>query len=131
MQRAAEHEPLLTVATGLEEILEEVTEEDGRVKDMFTVGMSAQGAGSLFVCSPELIKQVLVEANFPKQRLPYEALKVIVGDGLVTSTGDTWKVQRRLITPVFHFKALRDTEAFLQANTRELPRRWQQRTRQD
>ena len=96
-----------------------MTESDGTVKSMFTVGMSAQGTGSLFVCDPELIKQVLVEATFPKQRLPYEALKVIVGDGLVTSTGEIWKSQRRLITPVFHFKALQDTEAFLHSNTRE------------
>lgn len=36
----------------------------------------------------------------------YHALRLILGEGLVTSEGDLWKRQRRLVQPAFHHRAL-------------------------
>jgi cytochrome P450 len=52
---------------------------------------------------PDDIERVLVteSAKFVKSR-DYRALASILGDGLVTSEGETWRRQRRLMQPAFH-----------------------------
>ena len=53
--------------------------------------------------SPDAIEYVLVggNANFTKSE-DYRALSYMLGEGLLTSEGDFWKRQRRLIQPAFH-----------------------------
>src|SRR5207302_6883791 len=36
----------------------------------------------------------------------YEAMRIVLGDGLLTSESDFWKRQRRLAQPAFHRQAL-------------------------
>lgn len=52
---------------------------------------------------PDLIETVLVtnDRNFTKSR-DYRAMRRVLGDGLLTSEGNLWKRQRRLIQPAFH-----------------------------
>ncbi len=56
---------------------------------------------------PAQIKRVLVDddANFEKPRA-LKVMKVILGDGLLTSEGDHHKRQRRLMQPAFHRDAI-------------------------
>ncbi len=53
--------------------------------------------------NPDDIKHVLQDnaRNYKKSPL-YEKLKVVVGDGLVTSEGAFWLRQRRIVQPAFH-----------------------------
>jgi pimeloyl-ACP methyl ester carboxylesterase len=55
------------------------------------------------VTGPDLLEQVLVKraASFTKP-LFLQQLKLIFGDGLLTSNGDLWRHRRRLLQPVFH-----------------------------
>ncbi len=55
------------------------------------------------VTGPELLEQVLVKraASFTKP-LFLQQLKLIFGDGLLTSNGDLWRHRRRVLQPVFH-----------------------------
>src|SRR5437763_16464941 len=57
----------------------------------------------IMVQHPDLIGQVLQEnvANYRKS-FNYEAMRLIIGDGLLTSEGDFWKRQRRMAAPAFH-----------------------------
>jgi len=57
------------------------------------------------VTGPDLIEEVLVKKpkSFDKPRL-LKGMRVIFGDGLLTSDGDHWKHRRRLLQPVFHSK---------------------------
>ena len=62
--------------------------------------------GSLYVCMafhPEGIGHVLQErhAIYHKDNPYYRLLKPLLGDGLVTSNGDVWLRQRRLMQPAF------------------------------
>jgi cytochrome P450 len=55
------------------------------------------------ITNPDYIRQVLQtdQKNYTKS-VQYEQLKLILGEGLVTSEGDMWKKQRKLIQPAFH-----------------------------
>jgi cytochrome P450 len=56
---------------------------------------------------PDAIRHVLVDnpANYTKSR-NYEGLKLVLGQGLVTSEGDLWRRQRKLAQPAFHRERL-------------------------
>src|SRR5215471_4656464 len=53
---------------------------------------------------PEHVKYVFQDnsKNFTKQTLGYERLRLILGNGLVTSEGGFWLRQRRIMQPAFH-----------------------------
>jgi cytochrome P450 len=61
----------------------------------------------LVVNDPDAIHHVLVRnaANYPKSRT-YRLFKPLLGDGLLTSEGDHWRRQRKLIQPAFHRQTL-------------------------
>src|SRR5262245_26868485 len=57
---------------------------------------------------PADVHHVLVERakNYVKSR-SYDGLKLVLGNGLVTSEGDHWRKQRKLAQPAFHHQRLR------------------------
>jgi cytochrome P450 len=58
--------------------------------------------------SPSLVNHVLVTnaKNYVKQTRGYEMLRMVLGNGLVTSDGAFWKRQRRIAQPAFHRERL-------------------------
>ncbi|MDJ0727631.1 MAG: cytochrome P450 [Prochloraceae cyanobacterium] len=54
-----------------------------------------------FISNPQLIEKVLHEKNTFIKGEDYQILGDIFGKGLVTSDGDLWKHQRKLIQPLF------------------------------
>jgi cytochrome P450 len=58
--------------------------------------------------SPELVKQVLVDryAKYQQKSQSYIVLRILMGNGLVTSEGEFWRGQRKLVQPAFHRKRL-------------------------
>jgi cytochrome P450 len=73
------------------------------------------------VNDPEGIKHVLVDRakNYPKS-ITYRAFEPLLGKGLLTSEGDLWRRQRRLVQPAFHRECL---ESFAQTMAIETERR--------
>ncbi len=61
------------------------------------------GVPMCYISRPELIESVLVtqSGNFEKSK-DYRALRRVLGNGLLTSEGDFWRRQRKLIQPAFH-----------------------------
>jgi cytochrome P450 len=60
------------------------------------------------VGDPEMARQVLVEryARYQKKSKSYVVLRILMGNGLVTSEGEFWRGQRKLVQPAFHRKRL-------------------------
>jgi cytochrome P450 len=57
---------------------------------------------------PDLVRQVLIDdaQKYYKPKIVKRALRPIAGEGLLTSDGDLWKRQRKLMQPVFRHDLL-------------------------
>ena len=60
------------------------------------------------VASPELVRQVLVDrySHYQQKSQSYIVLRILMGNGLVTSEGEFWRGQRKLVQPAFHRRRL-------------------------
>jgi cytochrome P450 len=77
------------------------------------------------VSDPEAARHVLVEnhRNYHKSR-NYAGLKVLLGEGLLTAEGETWKRQRKLAQPAFHHERLAALVPPMVECTRDMLARW-------
>ncbi len=71
------------------------------------------------------VHHVLVEnaANYQKSR-NYRGLKLVLGQGLVTSEGDFWRRQRKLTQPAFHRTRLAGFARSMVRDTADMLDRW-------
>ena len=83
----------------------------------------------LSVASPELVKHVLLDHvdTYIKPHSLTRELLPLLGTGLVTSEGDFWKRQRRLMQPAFHKERLAALADAMVDTTGQLLARWAQR----
>lgn len=77
------------------------------------------------ITNPDYIRQVLQtdQKNYTKS-VQYEQLKLILGEGLVTSEGDMWKKQRKLIQPAFHRQQIASFFDIMVDCTNEMLNEW-------
>ena len=63
---------------------------------------------SYLVNDPDAVRLVLVDQarSFGKSTIQYRALSLVTGEGLLTSDGDVWRRQRRMVQPAFHHETL-------------------------
>lgn len=77
------------------------------------------------VNDPNVVKHVLVDnpKAYTKSR-NYLGLKVVLGEGLLTSEGDHWRRQRKLAQPAFHRDKLAGFADQMTMATRDMLTRW-------
>ncbi len=91
----------------------------------FTIG----GSKYCLIDSPDLIRHVLQENHKNYTKGPgYERLREIIGDGLLTSEGETWRSQRKLAQPAFHKEKIEKLVGTVAEITQELVADWNQKT---
>lgn len=75
---------------------------------------------------PDGIHQILQgnHLNYTKQAFGFNSIKLALGNGLVTSDGEFWLRQRRLVQPVFHRKYVTTFVDVMQQATTEMLDRW-------
>ncbi|TMJ02010.1 MAG: cytochrome P450 [Alphaproteobacteria bacterium] len=94
------------------------------------VAYRAPGWSAVLVNRPEFVRHVLLEnfRNYGKEGTPdLMMLKPMLGDGLLTSSGATWKRQRQTLQPVFHPAAIRQYVAVMIEATESMLDRWEAR----
>ena len=79
----------------------------------------------LLLTNPDHIKHVLQEnyKNYKKDYF-YEELKLILGEGLVTSEGEFWRRQRKLAQPAFHKQELMTFADIMTQQSERIADRW-------
>lgn len=72
---------------------------------------------AVLLSHPDAIQHVLIDnaRNYEKHTFGYKRMKVVLGNGLVTSEGDFWLRQRRIAQPAFHRRRI---EGFADLMTR-------------
>tara|TARA_B100000609_G_scaffold5983_2_gene4658 strand:+ start:1074 stop:2456 length:1383 start_codon:yes stop_codon:yes gene_type:complete len=80
------------------------------------------------VFHPAHAQHVLVQNvhNYEKQTRGYAKLRLLLGNGLVTSEGDFWKRQRRIAQPAFHRERIAGFVETMAKATDDLAKRWTQ-----
>lgn len=75
---------------------------------------------------PDHVRHVLVDRhdNFTKG-IGIERVAILLGNGIMTSEGDAWRVQRKLIQPAFHRKVVATWMPHIEAATADLAAKWQ------
>jgi cytochrome P450 len=63
-------------------------------------------------------------ASYRKQHSAFERLSAVLGEGLVTTDGDTWKRQRRLVQPAFHQNRLETYAGAIVEESRDAVSEW-------
>lgn len=79
------------------------------------------------VFNAEAVHHVLVEKqpNYVKQTRGYQALRRLLGNGLLTSEGAFWKRQRKIAQPAFGQRKLQAFAATFQRATEDLVKEWE------
>ena len=74
-----------------------------RYGDCYRVTAESRDADTWVVNDPEMIRRILVanHRNYTKG-IGIERIRVLLGNGLMTSEGDTWRRQRRQMQAGFH-----------------------------
>lgn len=101
------------------EYLTDLTSHYGRI-----VNFPLPGIRGILVSDKNLVKQVLLqtERQFYKGKI-YDILKAVVGEGLVTNQGPSWRQQRKLLNPLFQKHALVDLDPVLDRAGEELKKK--------
>ncbi|MCF8275545.1 MAG: cytochrome P450 [Flavobacteriales bacterium] len=79
----------------------------------------------VIVSDPEMVKHIMQDnnKNYVKSH-GYKVLKVLLGEGLLTSEGDFWRKQRRLLQPGFHRDRLATFVQIMTEAGQELVDKW-------
>jgi len=92
--------------------------------DIATIRFSVRSVS--YIQHPDFIHYVLQEnnKNYTKS-LRYEQLKYLLGNGLLTSEGEFWLRQRRMIQPAFHKQKLQLLTTEMASCTQQMLSKWE------
>jgi len=78
------------------------------------------------VSDPEAVRRVLVThaRDYDKETIQYRSLSLVTGEGLLTTSGEVWRRQRRMVQPAFHHEVLEGVVGHAARATEELISRW-------
>jgi len=108
---------------GFDKLITLFYDNDGNMAPLLHQGPSFDGSHLVAVSDPVLFKEILLTraAEFPKYPETYDVMlaqELGLGNGLVTAKGEEWKIQRKLITPLFHFAVLKNGIPTVVKNTK-------------
>ena len=100
--------------------------EFGQMGDAYRAHSPALARDLWVLSHPDHVRHVLVDhhANFRKG-IGIERVAILLGNGIMTSEGEHWRVQRKMLQPSFHRKIVATWMPHIHDATRKLADRWQ------
>jgi cytochrome P450 len=88
---------------------------------------------SYLVSDPQAVRRVLVDRSrsYDKETVQYRSLSLVTGEGLLTTSGDVWRRQRRMVQPAFHRASLEAVVGHAATAAEHLLERWGDTSRGD
>jgi len=110
---------------GSEESLERLREYFARFGDVYRVFAPARGVFDYIINNPEDIKRVMLSnhRNYTKGN-GMDRVKILLGNGIMTSEGDFWRRQRRMMQPSFHRRVIDQFAALISEVNEKYADRW-------
>jgi cytochrome P450 len=93
--------------------------------DLFRVHAPSRDSWTWVVCNPDDVRRVLVtnHRNYTKG-VGIDRIRLLLGNGIMTSEGDYWRRQRRMMQPAFHRHVIERYAAIVRAENESLARYW-------
>lgn len=93
--------------------------------DAFRIFSPALGREIWVLTHPDHVRHVLVDhhATFTKG-IGIERVAILLGNGLMTSEGDHWRIQRKMVQPAFHRKVIATWMPHIHAANERLAAKW-------
>ncbi len=84
------------------------------------------GSHILFLNDPELIREILINqaSSFIKERTQHR-MKILLGEGLITSEGEFHRRQRRIAAPAFHRQRIQNYAGMMVEHAAAMRDSWQ------
>jgi cytochrome P450 len=110
---------------GSDESLARMREYFARYGDIYRVFAPARGVYNYVVNHPDDIKRVLLSnhRNYTKGE-GMDRVKILLGNGIMTSEGDFWRKQRRMMQPSFHRRVINEFTALISQVNDRYAERW-------
>jgi len=112
---------------GSDDALERLRTYFARYGDIYRVFAPNRGTYDYVINHPDDIKHVLLtnHRNYTKG-VGMDRVKILLGNGIMTSEGDFWRRQRRMMQPSFHRRVLDRFAALVAEVNERFARRWAQ-----
>ncbi len=108
-----------------EDSLERMTELFARLGDIYRVYSPGRKSYAYVVNHPDDVKRVLVanHRNYTKG-IGLDRVKILLGNGIMTSEGELWRRQRYMMQPLFHRRVITEFARVIGAANERFIERW-------
>ena len=126
---APEHPPEPDTAFDIgstEDSLERMSELFARYGDIYRVYAPGRKSYTYVINHPDDVKRVLVgnHKNYTKG-VGLDRVKILLGNGIMTSEGDFWRRQRYMMQPMFHRRVITEFARVIDAANERFIARWE------
>jgi cytochrome P450 len=110
---------------GSDEALARLKDYFFRYGDVYRVFAPARGVFNYVINHPDDIKRVLLtnHRNFTKGE-GMDRVKILLGNGIMTSEGAFWRRQRRMMQPSFHRRVIDQFSTLISQSNEKYAKRW-------
>src|SRR5450755_3041019 len=110
---------------GSEESLQLMHDCFARFGDIYRVFAPSRGVYNYVINHPDDVKRVLLSnhRNYTKGE-GMDRVKILLGNGIMTSEGDFWRKQRRMMQPSFHRRVIDRFSALIREVNDTFAARW-------
>jgi enediyne biosynthesis protein E7 len=110
---------------GSEETLARLQDYFARFGDIYRVFAPSRGVYYYVINHPDDVKRVLLSnhRNYTKGD-GIDRVKILLGNGIMTSEGDFWRRQRRMMQPSFHRRVIDQFSALISEVNEKYAQRW-------